>query len=217
IKDYLDILAKRERVFKIMADELTEIRDKFANPRRTTIEAQEDETDIEDLIQREDMVVTVSHAGYVKRVPLSTYRAQKRGGKGRTGMSTKDEDFVHDIFIASTHTPMLFFSSLGRVYKLKVYKLPLGNPQSRGKALVNLLPLEQGETITTTLHLPEDEATWEKLNVMFATSAGTVRRNQLSDFSNVRPSGIIAMEAGGGDPLDSVRTCTENDDVMLAS
>jgi len=217
IKDYLDILANRPRVFQIMATELTEIRDKFATPRKTTIEAQEFETDIEDLIQREDMVVTVSHAGYVKRVPLSTYRAQKRGGKGRTGMSTKDEDFVNDIFVASTHTPMLFFSSLGRVYKLKVYKLPLGNPQARGKALVNLLPLEQLETITTVMHLPEDETEWDKLNVMFATSAGTVRRNQLSDFSNVRPSGIIAMKLEEGDKLISVQTCTEKNDVLLAT
>lgn len=217
IKDYLDILANRSRVFQIITDELTEIRNKFATPRRTTIEAQEFETDIEDLIQREDMVVTVSHAGYVKRVPLSTYRAQKRGGKGRSGMTTKDEDFVNDIFVASTHTPMLFFSSLGRVYKLKVYKLPLGNPQARGKALVNLLPLEQGETITTVMHLPEDETTWDKLNVMFATSAGTARRNQLSDFSNVRPSGIIAMKLEDGDKLISVQTCAEKDDVLLAS
>ncbi|HEU0118276.1 MAG TPA: DNA gyrase subunit A [Alphaproteobacteria bacterium] len=217
IKDYLDILANRSRIFQIMSDELLEIRNKFATPRKTTIEAQEFESDIEDLIQRESMVVTVSHAGYVKRVPLSTYRAQKRGGKGRTGMSTKDEDFVNDIFVASTHTPMLFFSTLGRVYKLKVYKLPLGNPQSRGKALVNLLPLEQNETITTVMHLPEDEATWDKLNVMFATSAGTVRRNQLSDFSNVRPSGIIAMKLEEGDKLISVQTCTESNDVLLAS
>jgi len=217
IKDYLDILGNRSRVLQIMSDELTDIRERFATPRRTTIVEQEDETDIEDLIQREDMVVTVSHAGYVKRVPLSTYRAQKRGGKGRTGMSTKEEDFVSEIFVASTHTPMLFFSTLGRVYKLKVYKLPLGNPQARGKALVNLLPLEQGETITATLHLPEDEATWENLNVMFATSAGTVRRNQLSDFSNVRPSGIIAMKLEEGDKLIAVRTCTEKNDVLLAS
>ncbi len=217
IKDYLDILGNRERVLKIMSDELSEIRERFATPRRTEIQEQEFETDIEDLIQREDMVVTVSHTGYVKRVPLSTYRAQKRGGKGRTGMSTKDEDFVSEIFIASTHTPMLFFSSLGRVYKLKVYKLPLGNPQARGKALVNLLPLEQGETITATLHLPEDETTWENLNVMFATLAGTVRRNQLSDFSNVRASGIIAMKLEDGDRLIAVHTCTEKDDVLLAS
>ncbi len=217
IADYLDILSKRERVFQIMSDEMAAIRLKFATPRRTIIEPIEFEQDIEDLIQREDMVVTVSHAGYVKRVPLSTYRAQKRGGKGRTGMATKDEDFVSDIFVASTHTPMLFFSSLGRVYKLKVYKLPLGNPQSRGKALVNMLPLEQGETITTVLHLPEDETTWANLNVMFATGGGTVRRNQLSDFSNVRPSGIIAMKLEEGERLISVNTCAEHDDVLLAT
>ena len=217
IADYLDILSKRERVFQIMSDELAAIRLKFATPRRTVIEPLEFEADIEDLIQREDMVVTVSHAGYIKRVPLSTYRAQKRGGKGRAGMATKDEDFVSDIFVASTHTPMLFFSSLGRVYKLKVYKLPLANPQARGKALVNLLPLEQGETITTVLHLPEDETTWENLNVLFATSSGTVRRNQLSDFSNVRPSGIIAMKLEEGDHLISVNTCTEHDDILLAT
>lgn len=217
ITDYLDILANRPRVFAIIEAELMEIRAKFATPRRTTIEAQEFETDIEDLIQREDMVVTVSHAGYVKRVPLSTYRAQRRGGKGRTGMATKDEDFVNDIFIASTHTPMLFFSSLGRVYKLKVYKLPLGNPQARGKALVNLLPLGPDEKITTVMHLPEDEATWDNLNVMFATVAGTVRRNQLSDFSNVRPSGIIAMKLEDDDKLISVQTCTDQDDVVLAT
>ncbi|MDR3424250.1 MAG: DNA gyrase subunit A [Alphaproteobacteria bacterium] len=217
IADYLDIMAKRERIFTIMSDELAAIRLKFAVPRRTTIEPLEFEADIEDLIQREDMVVTVSHEGYVKRVPLSTYRAQKRGGKGRAGMTTKDEDFVSDIFVASTHTPMLFFSTLGRVYKLKAYKLPLGTPQSRGKALVNLLPLEQGEKITTVLHLPEDEAAWEKLYVLFATSSGTVRRNQLSDFSKVRPSGIIAMKLDEGDHLISVNTCTDQDDILLAT
>jgi DNA gyrase subunit A len=217
IKDYLDILSNRVRILGIIKTELAEIKEKFATPRRTMIEEQEFETDIEDLIQREDMVVTVSHAGYVKRVPLSTYRAQKRGGKGRTGMSTKDEDFVSEIFIASTHTPMLFFSSLGRVYKLKVYKLPLGNPQARGKAFVNLLPLEQAENITAVMQLPEDEKDWDKLNVMFATSAGTVRRNQLSDFSNVRPSGIIAMKLEDGDKLIAVHTCTDQHDVLLSA
>jgi DNA gyrase subunit A len=217
IADYLDILAKRDRVFQIMSDELAAIRLKFATPRKTHIEPIEFEADIEDLIQREDMVVTVSLEGYVKRVPLSTYRAQKRGGKGRVGMATKEADFVNDIFVASTHTPMLFFSTLGRVYKLKVYKLPLGNPQSRGKALVNLLPLEQGETITTVLHLPEDESTWDSLYVLFATTSGTVRRNKLSDFSNVRPSGIIAMKLDEGDHLISVNTCTEQDDILLAT
>jgi DNA gyrase subunit A len=217
IVDYLDILANRARIFKIMTEEMTAIRAKFATPRKTTIEEQEFEADIEDLIQREDMVVTVSNAGYIKRVPLSAYRVQNRGGKGRVGMSTKDEDFVNDIFVASTHTPMLFFSTLGKVYKLKVYKLPLGTHQSRGKALVNLLPLEQGETISTVMHLPEDETMWEKLNVVFATSAGTVRRNQLSDFSNVRAMGLIAMKLDEGDRLIAVRTCTENDDILLAT
>ncbi len=217
IANYLDILANRARVLAIMTDELTDVRDRFATPRRTTIETQEFEADIEDLIQREDMVVTVSHAGYIKRVPLATYRAQKRGGKGRTGMATKDEDFVNDIFVASTHTPMLFFSSLGKVYKLKVYKVPLGNPQSRGKALVNLLPLEAGEVITTVMHLPEDEALWEMLHIVFATSAGTVRRNKLSDFSNVRASGLIAMKLEEEDHLIAVRTCLETDDFLLAT
>ena len=217
IKDYLDILANRSRVLTIMKDEIVEVRDRFATPRRTTIETQEFEEDVEDLIQREDMVVTVSMSGYVKRVPLSAYRAQRRGGKGRSGMTTKDEDFVSDIFIASTHTPMLFFSSIGKVYKLKVYRLPLGTPQARGKALVNLLPLEQGETITTTLHLPEDETLWHELDVYFATSAGNVRRNKLSDFVNVRTNGLIAMKLDEGDKLIAVRTCTEHDDVVLAS
>ncbi|MDD3029561.1 MAG: DNA gyrase subunit A [Alphaproteobacteria bacterium] len=217
IEDYLDILARRERVMSIMADELEAVKLKFATPRKTTIEPSEFESDIEDLIQREDMVVTVSNTGYIKRVPLSTYRAQKRGGKGRVGMATKEEDFVSDIFVASTHTPMLFFSSSGKVYKLKVYRLPLGTPQARGKALVNLLPLEQGETITTVLHLPEDEEVWKDLHIVFATRSGTVRRNKLSDFSNVRPSGIIAMKLDEGDMLISVHTCTENDDVLLAT
>ncbi|MEJ0061647.1 MAG: DNA gyrase subunit A [Alphaproteobacteria bacterium] len=218
IADYLDILSSRPRLMGIMKDELLAVREQFATPRRTQIEDQEFETDIEDLIQREDMVVTFSHTGYVKRVPLSTYRAQKRGGKGRTGMNTKDEDFVREIFVASTHTPMLFFSSLGKVYKLKVYKLPLGNPQARGKALVNLLPLEQGESITTSLHLPEDEALWENLNIVFATSRGTVRRNKLSDFANVRQSGIIAMKLDEpGDKLIAVKTCDGVDDILLST
>jgi len=194
------------------------VRDQFGTPRRTEIVEQEFEADIEDLIQREEMVVTVTHGGYVKRVPLSTYRAQKRGGKGRTGMSTKDEDFVSEIFVASTHTPMLFFSSTGKVYKLKVYKLPLGNPQSRGKALVNLLPLEAGETITTFMHLPEDEAAWENLNIVFATSRGTVRRNKLSDFANIRTSGLIAMKLEEeGDRLIAVNTCDPEDNILLST
>ncbi len=217
ISDYLDILANRSRVLEILKDEVSAVRTRYATPRRTDIEPQEFEADIEDLIQREEMVVTVSNTGYIKRVPLSTYRAQRRGGKGRAGMSTKDEDFVRDIFVASTHTPMLFFSSLGKVYKLKVYRLPLGTPQAKGKALVNLLPLEQGENITTTLPLPEDEAAWEDLNIMFATSSGTVRRNKLSDFSKVRPSGLIAMKLDEGDHMVGVQTCSPDADVLLAT
>jgi len=178
---------------------------------------QEGEMEDEDLIQREDMVVTVSHLGYVKRVPLSTYRAQRRGGKGRAGMQTRDEDFVTRLFVASTHTPVLFFSSRGRVYKEKLWRLPLAAPQARGKALINILPLEQGERITTIMPLPEDEKSWSSLDVMFATTRGTVRRNKLSDFVDVRPSGIIAMKLDEGEAIVDVQICTERDDVLLTS
>src|SRR5271168_3340196 len=217
ISDYLDILSSRARVQTIVKTELAEVKSEFATPRRTVIVEQEDEVEDEDLIQREDMVVTVSHAGYVKRVPLSTYRAQKRGGKGRAGMQTRDEDFVTRLFVASTHTPVLFFSSRGQVYKEKVWRLPLAAPQARGKALINILPLEQGENITTIMPLPEDEATWDKLDVMFATTRGTVRRNKLSDFADVRRSGIIAMKLDEGDAIVDVQICTEEDDVLLTS
>jgi DNA gyrase subunit A len=217
IADYLDILRSRARIQTIIKDELAEIKKDFATPRRTVIIDQEGEMEDEDLIQREDMVVTVSHAGYVKRVPLSTYRAQKRGGKGRAGMQTRDEDFVTRLFVASTHSPVLFFSSRGQVYKEKVWRLPLTTPQARGKALINILPLEQGENITTIMPLPEDEKTWDKLDVMFATTRGTVRRNKLSDFADVRRSGIIAMKLDEGDAIVDVQICTENDDVLLTS
>ena len=163
------------------------------------------------------MVVTVSHAGYIKRVPLSTYRAQRRGGKGRAGMQTRDEDFVARLFVASTHTPVLFFSSLGQVYKEKVWRMPLAAPQARGKALVNILPLEQGERITTIMPLPEDESQWGKLDVMFATTGGTVRRNKLSDFTQVNRSGKIAMRLDEGEEIVDVQICTENDDVLLTT
>jgi DNA gyrase subunit A len=171
----------------------------------------------EDLIHREDMVVTVSHLGYVKRVPLSTYRAQRRGGKGRAGMQTREEDFVSRLFVASTHTPVLFFSSHGRVYKEKVWRLPQAAPQARGKALINILPLEQGELVTTVMPLPEDEKTWGELDVMFATTRGTVRRNKLSDFVDVRRSGIIAMKLDEGEGIVDVQICTERHDVLLTS
>jgi DNA gyrase subunit A len=217
IADYLDILRSRARIQTIIKDELAEIKKDFATPRRTAIIDQEGEMEDEDLIQREDMVVTVSHAGYVKRVPLSTYRAQKRGGKGRAGMQTRDEDFVTRLFVASTHSPVLFFSSRGQVYKEKVWRLPLTTPQARGKALINILPLEQGENITTIMPLPEDEKTWDKLDVMFATTRGTVRRNKLSDFADVRRSGIIAMKLDEGDAIVDVQICTESDDVLLTS
>jgi DNA gyrase subunit A len=217
IADYLDILRSRARIQSIIKDELVAVKDEFATPRRTQIIDQEGEVEDEDLIQREDMVVTVSHAGYVKRVPLSAYRAQKRGGKGRSGMQTRDEDFVSRLFIASTHTPVLFFSSRGQVYKEKVWRLPMAAPNSRGKALINILPLEQGERITTIMPLPEDESSWGNLDVLFATTGGNVRRNKLSDFVDVRRSGIIAMKLEDGESIVDVQIATENDDVLLTA
>jgi DNA gyrase subunit A len=217
IADYLDILRSRARIQTIVKDELKAVRDEFATPRRTVIVEQEGEVEDEDLIHREDMVVTVSHLGYVKRVPLSTYRAQRRGGKGRAGMQTREEDFVSRLFVASTHTPVLFFSSHGRVYKEKVWRLPQAAPQARGKALINILPLEQGELVTTVMPLPEDEKTWGQLDVMFATTRGSVRRNKLSDFVDVRRSGIIAMKLDEGEGIVDVQICTERDDVLLTS
>ncbi len=217
IEDYLGILASRERLRSLLREEIMEIREKFANPRRTVIEENEFEHDIEDLIQREDMVVTVTNTGYIKRVPLSAYRAQRRGGKGRSGMSTRDEDFVSQVFVVNTHTPVLFFTSNGMVFKLKVYRLPLGSPQARGKAMINILPLKDGETISTLMPLPEDESTWNELSVVFATASGNVRRNQLSDFTNVMTNGKIAMRLDEGDRLVRVRTFTDDDDILLFS
>lgn len=220
INEYLSILGNREKLMGILRAELVSVRERFSVPRRTQIAEMEFEQDDEDLIQREDMVVTVSFGGYVKRTPLSTYRLQKRGGKGRTGMSTKDEDFVTRVLVASTHTPVLFFSNIGRVYKLKVYRLPEGTPQSRGKAFVNLLPLAEGEKITQVLPLPEDEAKWGELHVMFATAKGYVRRNDLSDFVNINANGKIAMKFEGEDADDrlvGVLPCTEQDDILLSS
>ena len=211
IREYLEILQSRDRLFEVLREELQAVRDEFGDERRTEIDlnavgAFEDE----DLIAREDMVVTVTHSGYIKRVPLSTYRAQRRGGKGRSGMQTKDEDFLSTLFVADTHTPVLFFSNLGQVYKMKVWKLPLGTPQSKGKAVINMLPLKQGETIATILPLPEDEDTWEDLHVMFATAKGNVRRNRLSDFSNVMANGKIAIRfSEEDDKLIGVDVCTE--------
>jgi DNA gyrase subunit A len=217
---YLELLASRDLLYNVLREELLEMSEKFADPRRTSLEEDEFEHDIEDLIQREDMVVTVTNAGYVKRVPLSAYRAQRRGGKGRSGMATRDEDFVSQVFVANTHTPMLFFSSAGMVYKMKVYRLPIGTPQARGKAFINLLPLDEGETITTVMPLPEDEDSWGDLFVMFATAFGYVRRNALSDFTDVRANGKIAMKFTGDyaeDKLVRVRVCTEDDDILLSA
>ncbi len=217
IEGHLALLASRKKLLELLRKELLEMRSQFATPRRSDIQENEFEHDIEDLIQREDMVVTVSNTGYMKRVPLSTYRAQKRGGKGRSGMSTRDEDFVTQVFVVNTHTPVLFFSSTGIVYKLKVYKLPLGSPTSLGKAMINLLPLDKGEAITTLMPLPESEESWSDLSVMFATASGSVRRNSLSDFTNVKANGKIAMKLNEGDQLISVQACSEADDVLLSS
>ncbi len=217
IADYLEILASRARIQQIVKDELIALRDEFGTPRRTEITDGGADMEDEDLIQREDMVVTVTHGGYIKRVPLSIYRAQARGGKGRSGMSTRDEDFVTRLFVASTHTPVLFFSSRGIVYKEKVWRLPVGSPQARGKALINMLPIDNGDRITAILPLPEDEESWGELDVMFATTRGTVRRNKLSDFVQVNRNGKIAMKLDEGDEILSVETCTENDDVLLTA
>ncbi len=217
IADYLEILASRERIMAIIVQELTEVRDEFATPRKTEILDFDGEVDDEDLIAREDMVVTVTHAGWIKRVPLSTYRAQRRGGKGRSGMATKDEDFVVRLFVASTHAPILFFSSRGQVYKTKVWRLPLAAPQARGKALVNMFPLEKDERITSILPLPEDEGEWAALDVMFATTGGNVRRNALSDFTQVNRNGKIAMKLEEGEGIVGVDTCTVDDDVLLTT
>jgi len=217
IAGHLDVLGSRELLLKILRDELVEIRTTFGDDRRTAIEEGEFEQDDEDLIQPEDMVVTVSHSGYVKRVPLSAYRAQRRGGKGRAGMSTREEDFVSQVFVVNTHTPVLFFSSRGMVYKLKVYKLPQGSPQSLGKAMVNLLPLSEGETISTLMPLPEDESSWGAMFIMFATASGNIRRNRLSDFTNVMANGKIAMKLKEDDRLIGVHTCNEIENVLLST
>jgi DNA gyrase subunit A len=217
IAEHLAILGSRARVRAIIRDELAAAKTAFATPRRTQILDSDSDMEDEDLIQREDMVVLVSHGGYIKRVPLSTYRAQRRGGKGRSGMQTREEDFVARLFIASTHQPVLYFSSRGLVYKEKVWRLPLAPPQARGKALVNLLPLEAGERISTIMPLPEDEAGWDKLDVMFATTRGTVRRNKLSDFAQVNRSGKIAMKLDEGEAIVDVQICSESDDVLLTT
>ncbi len=217
IKDYLDILSSRDRVKQIVRDELGAIRAEFATPRRTELIDAEIEFEDEALIEREEVAVTVTHAGYIKRTPLAEYRVQGRGGKGRSGMATRDEDFVTSLFVASTHAPMLFFSSTGMAYKLKVWRLPDAPITGKGKAMVNLLPLAQGERITAILALPEDEAEWDKLNVVFATRSGDVRRNALSDFVQVNKGGKIAMKLADDDGIVGVATCTDADDFLLTT
>jgi DNA gyrase subunit A len=217
IADYLEILRSRPRVLQIVRTELTSIRDEFATPRRTELVDAEIEVEDEALIEREDVAVTVTHAGYIKRTPLDEYRVQGRGGKGRSGMATREEDFVTSLFVANTHAWLVFFSSTGMAYKLKVWRLPEARIQGKGKAMVNLLPLGEGERITTILSLPEDEAKWEDLNVVFATKSGDVRRNELSDFVNINRNGKIAMKLDEGDGIVGVQTCTDQDDVFLTT
>ncbi|WP_116089587.1 DNA gyrase subunit A [Sphingomonas crusticola] len=219
IGELLEILGNRRRLFEVMEEELDAITSAFATPRRSEIAAAADGIDDEDLIEREDMVVTVTMGGYIKRTPLQTFRTQNKGGKGRSGMGTKEEDAVAKLFVTSTHTPVLFFSTAGKVYRMKVWRLPEGAPQARGRPMINLLPLAEGETISTVLPLPEDEAEWGKLHVMFATAKGSVRRNSMDAFANIRTSGKIAMrfEEGSEDRLIGVSLLTEEDDVLLAT
>jgi len=217
IRDYLDILRSRGRVLAIVRKELDDIRAEFATPRLTELVDADIEIEDEALIEREDVAVTVTHGGYIKRTTLAEYRVQGRGGKGRTGMATREQDFVTHIFVASTHAPLLFFSSIGMAYKLKVWRLPDAPIQGRGKAMVNLLPLQPGERITTVLSLPEDETKWEQLHVVFATKSGDIRRNELSDFTNINRNGKIAMKLASGDGIVGVQTCTERSDILLST
>jgi DNA gyrase subunit A len=217
IRDYLEILRSRARVLAIVRKELEDIRDEFAMPRLTEMVDAEVEIEDEALIEREDVAITVTHAGYIKRTPVAEYRVQGRGGKGRAGMATREEDFVTSIFVANTHAPLVFFSSTGMAYKLKVWRLPEARIQGRGKAMVNLLPLSEGERITTILPLPEDESQWEKMHVIFATKSGSVRRNELSDFVNIHRNGKIAMKLEPGDGIVGVQICSDRDDVLLTT
>ncbi len=220
IEELLSILANRDKLYAVMREELIAVRDEFAKPRRTQLAPAADGIDDEDLIEREEMVVTVTLDGYIKRTPLDTFRAQRRGGKGRAGMATKEEDVVTELFVTSTHTPVLFFSTAGKVYRMKVWRLPEGGPATRGRPMINLLPLAKDETISTVLPLPEDEAEWGKLHVMFATAKGSVRRNSMDAFTNVPSNGKIAMKFEGEDEDDrliGVALLDESDDVLLAT
>src|SRR3954447_3109472 len=231
IGELLEILADRARLYAVMREEFDAVESEFATPRMSELATAADGIEDEDLIEREDMVVTVTMSGYIKRTPLSVFREQKRGGKGRAGMATKEEDAVTTVFITSTHNPVLFFSNFGQVYRMKVWRLPEGGPNTRGRPMVNLLPLAEGETISTVLPLPEDESEWGGLHIMFATARGTVRRNSMDAFTNIPSNGKIAMRFGTvetaeddddqqGDPTDrliGVELLTEGDDVLLAT
>ncbi|GAA0392348.1 DNA gyrase subunit A [Brevundimonas terrae] len=217
ISGHLEILSDRKNVLAIIREDLLTVKEQFAVPRRTLIGEGDHEMEDEDLIPREDMVVTVTHTGYVKRVALNAYRTQHRGGKGRSAMSMKDEDAITGVFSASTHTPVLFFATNGKAYKLKTWRLPLGTPQSKGKAFVNLLPIEPGDSIMNVLPLPEDEATWGDYDIMFATKSGDVRRNKLSDFATVNRAGKIAMKLEDGDHMVGVAICNAEDDILLTT
>ncbi len=217
ISGYLELLSSSEKLMALVKAELIEVKTQFATPRRSTIEDSEFEVDIEDLIPKEDMAVVATMNGYIKRVPLSAYRTQRRGGKGRSAMDIREEDITTDIFVTNTHTPILFFSNKGKVYRLKTYKLPLGTPQARGRALVNLLPLDGDEKISTILALPEDENTWKDLSIIFATSHGDVRKNSMDQFVDIRSSGKIAMKLEEDQALIGVALCREEDDILLST
>ena len=217
ITDYLEILSNRDRMIGVILDEFGQAREAVGDARRTEISDHTGDQDDEDLIPQEDMVVTVSHRGYIKRVPLSVYRAQRRGGKGRAGMKTRDEDFVTQLFVANTHTPILFFTSKGLVYQLKCYRLPESAPQALGKAMVNLLPIEPDETIQTIMPMPDNPEMWDSMNVMFATAKGNIRRNMLSDFVKINRNGKIAMKMAEDDQLISVHPCAEEDNILMAT
>src|SRR4051812_25506077 len=214
IGELLEILANRARLYEVMREEFDEVEAEFATPRMSELAPAADGIEDEDLIEREDMVITVTMEGYIKRTPLSVFREQKRGGKGRAGMATKEEDAVTNLFVTSTHNPVLFFSNLGRVYRMKVWKLPEGGPNTRGRPMVNLLPLAQGEVISTVLPLPEDEAEWGALHIMFATANGTVRRNSMDAFTNIPTAGKIAMKFGSPEDGDSESSSSDDDEAI---
>lgn len=217
ISGHLETLASRELLMNIIVEELGDIKARFATPRRTEIQESEDELEMEDLIAREEMVVTITMGGYIKRVPLATYRAQRRGGRGRSAMTTYDDDATTDVIVSWTHAPMLFFTDVGKVYRMKVYRLPLSTPQAKGRAIINLLPLAQSEKVTNVTAMPEDQTTWDSLSIVFATAKGNIRRNDLSAFSNIQSNGKIAIKLDDDDKLIGVMICNQSDHVMLCT